>query len=340
MFAAGLAVRRIERATSGDRPAGEVVEIAEAGRREEIATAPETRRAYLAQALLAFNEQLERVGEVVVVLLVGAALVVAGFPSEALWFVPLLFLVLRPIAVVIGLVGAHISRLQLALTSWFGIRGIGSVYYLSFAITHGLPADARTDARVSHTRGDRRLDRRPRRLRDAAHGVVRGAHSRPRRGRAHGGTGRLWHPLNAATIGPAGPEHLQVVPGNGCPSSGALGDFAPQIPGHPPPAWRRSGTLAHATSDVATMLFTDIVKSTAMLEREGDRAWRKYFFAITPTAGGHRLVPRTLVMTTGDGSMVVFHSATNAVRCGAAMGRAADQLGVQIRVASIQVKSN
>ncbi len=150
VFAAGLAVRRVERATSGDRPAEEVVEIAEAGRREEIATAPETAPAYLAHALLAFNEQLERVGEVVVVVLVGAALVVAGLPAAAVWFVPLLFLVLRPIAVVIGLVGAHISRLQLALTSWFGIRGIGSVYYLSFAITHGLPADvARTLASIT-----------------------------------------------------------------------------------------------------------------------------------------------------------------------------------------------
>ena len=78
VFAAGLAVRRVERAASGDRPTEEVVEIAEAGRSEEIATAPETAPAYLAQALLAFNEQLERVGEVVVVLLVGAALVLGA----------------------------------------------------------------------------------------------------------------------------------------------------------------------------------------------------------------------------------------------------------------------
>jgi NhaP-type Na+/H+ or K+/H+ antiporter len=31
------------------------------------------------------------------------------------------------------------SRSQRRLTSWFGIRGIGSIYYLMFAVTHGLP---------------------------------------------------------------------------------------------------------------------------------------------------------------------------------------------------------
>jgi sodium/hydrogen antiporter len=25
------------------------------------------------------------------------------------------------------------------LTAWFGIRGIGSIYYLMFAVSHGLP---------------------------------------------------------------------------------------------------------------------------------------------------------------------------------------------------------
>lgn len=35
--------------------------------------------------------------------------------------------------------GASVSTDQRRLISWFGIRGIGSIYYLMFAINHGLP---------------------------------------------------------------------------------------------------------------------------------------------------------------------------------------------------------
>lgn len=48
--------------------------------------------------------------------------------------------VVRPVAVWLGLLGATVSRDQRILISWFGIRGIGSIYYLMYAITHGLPA--------------------------------------------------------------------------------------------------------------------------------------------------------------------------------------------------------
>jgi NhaP-type Na+/H+ or K+/H+ antiporter len=58
-------------------------------------------------------------------------------PREAAWFVPLLLLVIRPVSVGLGLLGTRMSRSQRRLTSWFGIRGIGSIYYM-FAITHGL----------------------------------------------------------------------------------------------------------------------------------------------------------------------------------------------------------
>ena len=44
----------------------------------------------------------------------------------------------RPLAVGVGLLGEPLSRPHKLVIGWFGIRGIGSVYYLSFAITHGL----------------------------------------------------------------------------------------------------------------------------------------------------------------------------------------------------------
>lgn len=136
-FAAGLALRIVERRGSGD---GEVPAdvVAAAERSEDIATDAEAAPAYMASAVLGFTEQLERIGTVVVVVTVGALLPVAKLAWPALWFVPLMLFVVRPLAVWLGLVGARLSPLQKGLVGWFGIRGIGSVYYLAYAITHGL----------------------------------------------------------------------------------------------------------------------------------------------------------------------------------------------------------
>jgi NhaP-type Na+/H+ or K+/H+ antiporter len=92
----------------------------------------------MARAVLQFNEQLERVGEVIVVVLVGALLRRAHFDAHALWFVPLLLLAVRPLAVLPVLPGTRTSWTQRWLMSWFGIRGIGSIYYLLYAVNHGI----------------------------------------------------------------------------------------------------------------------------------------------------------------------------------------------------------
>ena len=44
----------------------------------------------------------------------------------------------RPIAVAIGSVGESTAHHERATISWFGIRGIGSVFYLLFAIDRGM----------------------------------------------------------------------------------------------------------------------------------------------------------------------------------------------------------
>ena len=91
------------------------------------------------QALRGFNEHLERIGEVAVVLVVGAMLAFTSFNLNAILFVLLFFIVIRPIATWLALIGANVSGDQRSLISWFGIRGIGSIYYLMYAINHGLP---------------------------------------------------------------------------------------------------------------------------------------------------------------------------------------------------------
>jgi len=68
-------------------------------------------------------------------------LAVVPLPLEAVPVAALLFLVIRPLSVAIGLAGTHLPRPAVGLLAWFGIRGIGSLYYLMYALVHGLPPD-------------------------------------------------------------------------------------------------------------------------------------------------------------------------------------------------------
>jgi NhaP-type Na+/H+ or K+/H+ antiporter len=145
VFAAGVALRAVERASTGRDPdfdrivaATEKTGLPPGSVIKHRGAAP----AYFAGALLAINEQLERILEVALVLLVGAALMVAGLSYEALWFGPLLFFVIRPIAALPLLFVARFTRFEFGAISWFGIRGIGSIYYLMFAVDKGLPTAA------------------------------------------------------------------------------------------------------------------------------------------------------------------------------------------------------
>ena len=139
VFAAGLALQRV-REDSGSPGAAKVGPAGLHGKTEDLAVAtdPGLAGAYMRQAVRGFNEQLERIAELVIVLVVGAMLPYARPDWTTLGFLLLLFGVLRPLSVWFGLLGASVSRDQRFLISWFGIRGIGSIYYLMFALNHGL----------------------------------------------------------------------------------------------------------------------------------------------------------------------------------------------------------
>lgn len=144
VFAAGLALQRSQRELADQESVAVTdakTEKALAGsRKEKIATDPQLAGAYMTQAVRGFNEQLERIVEVAVVVIVGAMLSLIVLPSNAIFYLLLLFFVVRPIAVALGLAGLHTPRDQRMLIGWFGIRGIGSIYYLLYAIGQGLPA--------------------------------------------------------------------------------------------------------------------------------------------------------------------------------------------------------
>jgi len=142
VFAAGLALQHVkeqEPAKNSVEPMALPVVLESQEAHEALATDPEHASAYMMQAVRGFNEQLEHIGEVAVVLVVGAMLAFTSFNLNAILFALLFFMVIRPIATWLGLIGADVSGDQRRLISWFGIRGIGSIYYLMYAINRGLP---------------------------------------------------------------------------------------------------------------------------------------------------------------------------------------------------------
>ena len=141
VFAAGVALRRLERREA--LPEGEqAVERVLAERGNEpaggLATDSKHAPAYMTHAVLNFNEQLERIGEVAVVVTIGSLLWAIDWSLVSWGFVAAVLLVVRPIAVFVGLIGSRSTRPQRLLIGWFGIRGVGSLYYLMFAINQGL----------------------------------------------------------------------------------------------------------------------------------------------------------------------------------------------------------
>jgi len=74
------------------------------------------------------------------VILLGALLQWTMLSGIVLLFALATFLIVRPIVVALSLWGLRLSTTQAALISWFGVRGAGSVFYLAYAIGHGLEA--------------------------------------------------------------------------------------------------------------------------------------------------------------------------------------------------------
>lgn len=118
VFAAGLALRRADDIDADSHSGSE--------------TQP------LTPSLLSVNAQLERIAEVAIVLLVGAMISTGYWSLQGLGLAALLFFVIRPLSVWLGVIGVPAAKAPRRLLGWFGIRGIGSVYYAVFIARHGL----------------------------------------------------------------------------------------------------------------------------------------------------------------------------------------------------------
>lgn len=96
------------------------------------------------QVLHGFVEQIERLLTVLVLLLLGAALA-DGLLAEIGWqsfaLAAVVLLVVRPAAAGLSLIGASGTRSERAAIAFFGVRGIGSVYYLAYGLASADYAD-------------------------------------------------------------------------------------------------------------------------------------------------------------------------------------------------------
>jgi NhaP-type Na+/H+ or K+/H+ antiporter len=90
--------------------------------------------------MLAFSGLVERSMEVLLITLLGASLALY-WDWRAVGLGLVLFCIIRPAAVWIFISRRLLNNRQKALVGWFGIRGIGSLFYLCFALGHGLPED-------------------------------------------------------------------------------------------------------------------------------------------------------------------------------------------------------
>lgn len=137
-FAAGLALRNVEMDMTGSDSPTDMGQVR--GSDAQLASHEKHAPAYLAAAVLSSNEQLERLAELALVLITGALLSTAGPSWPVLGFALLLFLVIRPLAAGPFALAAGMTPRQAAMVSWFGIRGIGSLYYLFYVLNRDFPA--------------------------------------------------------------------------------------------------------------------------------------------------------------------------------------------------------
>ncbi|NMM03298.1 cation transporter [Paraburkholderia sp. RP-4-7] len=144
VFAAGVAMRRVEHRASGGVSARKAIGTVDSEDVEATAANPSKAHAYMAESVMGFTIELERIAEVAVMAMVGnvlATLQVPLFTWQTVALTVALFVFVRPVSVELSLLGSNATHTQRRLMSWFGIRGIGSFYYLAYALEQGAASD-------------------------------------------------------------------------------------------------------------------------------------------------------------------------------------------------------
>jgi NhaP-type Na+/H+ or K+/H+ antiporter len=86
-------------------------------------------------------EVVEKFAELALILLLGSLVTIGGLARAGVsgWLlVPALLLVIRPAATAIAFVGSDLAARDRVFIGWFGVRGIGSLYYVAVALGLGI----------------------------------------------------------------------------------------------------------------------------------------------------------------------------------------------------------
>jgi NhaP-type Na+/H+ or K+/H+ antiporter len=94
-------------------------------------------------------EVVEKFAELALILLLGSLMTIGGLSNVGAggWLlVPVLLLVIRPLATAVAFAGSRLPATDRAFIGWFGVRGIGSLYYVAVALGLGVlsAAEAQT----------------------------------------------------------------------------------------------------------------------------------------------------------------------------------------------------
>jgi sodium/hydrogen antiporter len=89
---------------------------------------------------LKIASRIERYTWLVIIVLLGTLVASVEFKPRMLVFAAVLLLLVRPLAVRLGLGGMAMPEAQWRGVAWYTARGIASLYCVAFAINHGLSA--------------------------------------------------------------------------------------------------------------------------------------------------------------------------------------------------------
>lgn len=135
VFFAGVALRQTELLLSGAHKDRQGLLVSDANTTDPAETTTPT----VSAESLVFKEHIERLSELTLVLLLGGMVSSQNWNWQTVGTAMFLFAVARPVSVMLGLWGSDSSTRVRSIVGWFGVRGIGSIYYLMYAINHGLP---------------------------------------------------------------------------------------------------------------------------------------------------------------------------------------------------------
>lgn len=153
VFAAGVGFRAAEvaivresphpdvpRRESGDgavHPPAE--DLVSAKVREDALEQPAVAAGATVSESLSFGDTAERILELLLVCIVGVSLC-SHWDNRAIAVALALFVVIRPLSTRLVLIGTPTSPAQRWLMGWFGVRGIGTLYYVSYSINNPISA--------------------------------------------------------------------------------------------------------------------------------------------------------------------------------------------------------